>query len=72
MRMPFSNGELTCLCGYRGPLIWVHGHYQCPSCGQNVLPCCEAQPPQPPAEPGHPPAQSSPGLPEEPNTQSTR
>jgi len=22
-------------------LIYVHGHYQCPKCGINNLPCCD-------------------------------
>jgi len=24
--------------------VFVHGHYQCVDCGQNVTPCCEGAP----------------------------
>jgi hypothetical protein len=28
-------------CGYTVDLVHVHGHYQCPVCYTNVLPCCD-------------------------------
>lgn len=28
-------------CGMKGQLIHVHGHYQCPTCKTNALPCCD-------------------------------
>ena len=28
-------------CHYMVELIHVHGHYQCPKCGINNLPCCD-------------------------------
>jgi hypothetical protein len=32
----------TCLfCGHIVKLIHVHGHYQCPVCNTNALPCCD-------------------------------
>ncbi|HRI23343.1 MAG TPA: hypothetical protein PLZ45_01650 [Ferruginibacter sp.] len=32
----------TCIfCGAAGAMILVHGHYQCPVCKTNVLPCCD-------------------------------
>jgi uncharacterized paraquat-inducible protein A len=27
-------------CAARGELVHVHGHAQCPRCGNNVEPCC--------------------------------
>jgi hypothetical protein len=32
----------TCLfCGQTVQLVHVHGHYQCPVCNTNALPCCD-------------------------------
>lgn len=32
----------TCLfCGHYVQLVHVHGHYQCPVCTTNALPCCD-------------------------------
>jgi hypothetical protein len=32
----------SCLfCGNSINLIFVHGHYQCPVCKTNALPCCD-------------------------------
>lgn len=32
----------TCLfCGHLVHLVHVHGHYQCPVCYTNALPCCD-------------------------------
>ena len=32
----------TCLfCGHSVKLVHVHGHYQCPVCHTNALPCCD-------------------------------
>lgn len=28
-------------CGYWVQLVHVHGHYQCPVCFTNALPCCD-------------------------------
>jgi hypothetical protein len=34
--------QLQCLfCGQHVALVYVHGHYQCPVCNTNVLPCCD-------------------------------
>jgi len=36
---PFSK---QCLfCGQAVTLVHVHGHYQCPVCHTNALPCCD-------------------------------
>jgi hypothetical protein len=33
---------VKCLfCGSSVQLIFVHGHYQCPVCKTNALPCCD-------------------------------
>jgi hypothetical protein len=33
---------ISCLfCGNPVELIHVHGHYQCPVCKTNTLPCCD-------------------------------
>lgn len=28
-------------CAHWVQLVHVHGHYQCPVCGINLLPCCD-------------------------------
>ncbi|MBK8087544.1 MAG: hypothetical protein IPK31_06150 [Chitinophagaceae bacterium] len=28
-------------CGFMVQLVHVHGHYQCPVCFTNALPCCD-------------------------------
>jgi hypothetical protein len=28
-------------CGFTVELVHVHGHYQCPVCFTNALPCCD-------------------------------
>jgi hypothetical protein len=28
-------------CGQMVQLVHVHGHYQCPVCNTNALPCCD-------------------------------
>jgi hypothetical protein len=28
-------------CGHAVTLVHVHGHYQCPVCFTNALPCCD-------------------------------
>jgi hypothetical protein len=34
--------EVNCLfCGSNIQLVFVHGHYQCPVCKTNALPCCD-------------------------------
>ena len=27
-------------CGNNSGFIYIHGHYQCKQCNQNVMPCC--------------------------------
>jgi len=32
----------SCLfCGHTVVMVHVHGHYQCPVCHTNALPCCD-------------------------------
>lgn len=34
--------QTGCLfCGNTVQLLFVHGHYQCPVCKTNALPCCD-------------------------------
>ncbi|HMU08668.1 MAG TPA: hypothetical protein PKC54_01570 [Ferruginibacter sp.] len=34
--------QTTCIfCGTNVVLVHVHGHYQCPLCKTNALPCCD-------------------------------
>jgi hypothetical protein len=34
--------QTRCLfCGNQVKLVFVHGHYQCPVCNTNALPCCD-------------------------------
>jgi len=28
-------------CGHQVELVNVHGHYQCPVCKTNAMPCCD-------------------------------
>ena len=28
-------------CGQQVELLYVHGHYQCPVCKTNAMPCCD-------------------------------
>ena len=28
-------------CGHQVELVHVHGHYQCPVCKTNAMPCCD-------------------------------
>jgi hypothetical protein len=39
----FSGMQIQeCLfCGHKVQLVHVHGHYQCPVCNTNSLPCCD-------------------------------
>gem|GEM_PF-1046293 len=38
------HNPIMCLyCGYRGYLIWVHGHGQCARCGINTHECCSGE-----------------------------
>jgi len=30
-------------CGFWGEMIFVHSHYQCPQCKNNISPCCEGE-----------------------------
>jgi len=30
-------------CGFWGEMVFVHSHYQCPHCKNNILPCCEGE-----------------------------
>jgi hypothetical protein len=29
-------------CGHVAELVYVHGHYQCPVCKTNAMPCCDS------------------------------
>lgn len=29
-------------CGHTVSMVHVHGHYQCPVCFTNALPCCDS------------------------------
>jgi len=34
--------QVKCIfCGANVQLVHVHGHYQCPACKTNALPCCD-------------------------------
>jgi hypothetical protein len=35
------NKQACSFCGHYVELIHVHGHYQCPVCKTNALPCCD-------------------------------
>jgi hypothetical protein len=36
------TGKHVCMfCGHAVTLVHVHGHYQCPICNTNALPCCD-------------------------------
>lgn len=36
--------EMFCgYCGYYGEMVFVHSHYQCPRCKNNIAPCCEGE-----------------------------
>jgi hypothetical protein len=41
---PSAPGEVCPNCGWARPLLWVHGHGQCPRCGTVIAPCCEGAP----------------------------
>jgi hypothetical protein len=30
-------------CGQVSEVVWVRAHYQCASCGQVVIPCCNGE-----------------------------
>ena len=30
-------------CGFYGEMVFVHSHYQCPRCKNNIAPCCEGE-----------------------------
>ncbi|TVQ65497.1 MAG: hypothetical protein EA360_09310 [Balneolaceae bacterium] len=36
-------GRRCLYCGQYAPMIWVHGHGQCASCGINVDECCRGE-----------------------------
>jgi len=33
--------QICLFCGNKVDLVHVHGHYQCPVCHTNALPCCD-------------------------------
>lgn len=33
--------QICLFCGHLVSLVHVHGHYQCPVCTTNALPCCD-------------------------------
>lgn len=35
------TGTQCVFCGQKVELIHVHGHYQCPVCKTNAMPCCD-------------------------------
>jgi hypothetical protein len=35
------QSQLCFFCGHIVALVHVHGHYQCPVCHTNALPCCD-------------------------------
>lgn len=35
------QAQLCYFCGHTVQLVHVHGHYQCPVCHTNALPCCD-------------------------------
>ncbi len=38
------NAVVTCpYCRYTGPLLWVHGHGQCPQCKNVLEECCSGE-----------------------------
>jgi hypothetical protein len=40
----FVTMEMFCgYCGYYGEMVFVHSHYQCPRCKNNIAPCCEGE-----------------------------
>jgi len=41
---PRSPAAVTCpYCRYTGPLLWVHGHGQCPQCKNVLEECCSGE-----------------------------
>lgn len=40
---PDSKQRRCAYCGEEAPLVWVHGHGQCASCGINVQECCQGE-----------------------------
>jgi hypothetical protein len=44
--------ERCMVCGQIAEMIWVHGHYQCSTCRQVTVPCCNGETAQhePPAQ----------------------
>jgi len=40
---PLQNHRRCIYCGQLAPLVWVHGHGQCASCGINVEECCRGE-----------------------------
>jgi len=35
------QAQICLFCGHQVLLVHVHGHYQCPVCFTNALPCCD-------------------------------
>ena len=35
------QAEQCLFCGHVVQLVHVHGHYQCPVCFTNAMPCCD-------------------------------
>lgn len=43
-RSTASLSAVVCpYCHYVGPLVWVHGHGQCPQCKSVVEECCSGE-----------------------------
>ena len=35
------TGTRCAFCGHEAEFVHVHGHYQCPVCKTNSMPCCD-------------------------------
>ena len=38
-----KTSDYCVFCNSRVEYIFVHGHYQCPVCKQNAIPCCNGE-----------------------------
>lgn len=41
MQTQTDNCQRCLFCGHTANMVYVHGHYQCPVCNTNALPCCD-------------------------------
>lgn len=42
-KTPSKKFRRCVYCGAQAPVVWVHGHGQCASCGINVEECCRGE-----------------------------